>query len=582
LLPERGVETFVTTILIADDNSNIQKMVTLAFKDEGIEVVAVGNGEAAVRKAPELMPDLVLADIFMPVRNGYEVCEFIKRNTKLAHVPVILLAGAFDPFDEKEAQRVGADGVLKKPFVPPDPLVALVKELLAKSAAEHLVPVAVTATAPVNLTATESNAPRETNPLRETTAPTAFELPSDAETEETAPFKPFNFREETSESESNGGASAFGSFLNTATEERVDESARATDVESTVHEIEMRPSQPHIDESEIEDAPPKGYSGFSSWLSKTPALDAAASVMEEPPAPPVYSPSADLIASKWGPPRITETRPEEETIVEPMDRFAAEHFPVYDGKPTKQDPEGTDASSFEEEPIADATPRFSESNAAQVEQLVTHAAEHVAEQIISKTKETVAEPPVGAAMNALIEAHEETAQTYPHHLTSEDTQTIDAIRSSAMPWHSAPSAFRGIEQEHPEPATEPAIEPVTDYSPRHWQPGALVEQHNEETASGAEQNIDAMDYDAPIYEAGATEHGSFSSQHTEDVLPAVIPSTSAESFPVPTPLPLDARQIEDIVSRVVERMQPQVLDVITREILRPVVEALVRRQLEQK
>lgn len=120
------------TILVADDNSNIQKMVSLVFEEKGIRVVAVGNGEAACRKIPEVRPDLVLADVFMPVRNGYEVCEFVKQNSQFASIPVILLVGAFDPLDEKEAHRVGADGVLKKPFVPPDPLIAMVTSLLPK------------------------------------------------------------------------------------------------------------------------------------------------------------------------------------------------------------------------------------------------------------------------------------------------------------------------------------------------------------------------------------------------------------------------------------------------------------------
>jgi CheY-like chemotaxis protein len=91
----------VPTILVADDNSNIQKMVALALKDQGIEVCAVGNGEAAVRKLADLQPDLVLADIFMPVRNGYEVCEFVKQDSRFAHIPVVLLVGAFDPLDER-------------------------------------------------------------------------------------------------------------------------------------------------------------------------------------------------------------------------------------------------------------------------------------------------------------------------------------------------------------------------------------------------------------------------------------------------------------------------------------------------
>lgn len=123
----------VPRILVADDNTNIQKMVVLAFEERGVEVVTVGNGEAAVRRIPDMNPDLVLADVFMPVRNGYEVCEFVKKDTRFAHVPVILLVGAFDPLDEKEARRVGADGVLKKPFVPPDPLIAMVMSALEKN-----------------------------------------------------------------------------------------------------------------------------------------------------------------------------------------------------------------------------------------------------------------------------------------------------------------------------------------------------------------------------------------------------------------------------------------------------------------
>src|SRR5215472_13046363 len=108
-------------------------MVSLSFEDRGVEVVSVGNGEAAVRRIPDVKPDLVLADIFMPVRNGYEVCEFVKKDSRFSHVPVILLVGAFDPLDEKEARRVGADGVLKKPFVPPDPLIAMVMSALEKN-----------------------------------------------------------------------------------------------------------------------------------------------------------------------------------------------------------------------------------------------------------------------------------------------------------------------------------------------------------------------------------------------------------------------------------------------------------------
>jgi len=106
----------VHKILLADDSITIQKVVNLTFTDEGIDVVTVGNGELALKKLREDAFDLVLADIFMPGRNGYEVCEYIKNQPQLSRVPVILLVGAFEPFDRSEASRVRADGHLTKPF----------------------------------------------------------------------------------------------------------------------------------------------------------------------------------------------------------------------------------------------------------------------------------------------------------------------------------------------------------------------------------------------------------------------------------------------------------------------------------
>lgn len=105
-------------ILLADDNITIQKIVHQTFENQPVELISVGNGEAAVRKALEVHPQVVLADIFMPGKNGYEVCEFIKQHSDLASTRVILLVGAFEPFDEKEAARVQADDHLKKPFDP--------------------------------------------------------------------------------------------------------------------------------------------------------------------------------------------------------------------------------------------------------------------------------------------------------------------------------------------------------------------------------------------------------------------------------------------------------------------------------
>jgi CheY-like chemotaxis protein len=124
--------------LLADDSVTIQKVVNLTFADEGIEVFAVGNGNEAIDRLLEISPDLVMADVNMPGINGYLVCERIKQYEKFKNTPVILLVGSFEPFNEQEARRVGADDYLTKPFQSIRQLVSKVSELLERSEAENV------------------------------------------------------------------------------------------------------------------------------------------------------------------------------------------------------------------------------------------------------------------------------------------------------------------------------------------------------------------------------------------------------------------------------------------------------------
>lgn len=103
-------------LLLADDSITIQKVVDLTFSDEGAHVLCVDNGRDAIDVLEKFTPDVVLADVFMPQVNGYQVCEYIKQNERLKHIPVMLLVGSFEPFDEEEARRVGANEILTKPF----------------------------------------------------------------------------------------------------------------------------------------------------------------------------------------------------------------------------------------------------------------------------------------------------------------------------------------------------------------------------------------------------------------------------------------------------------------------------------
>ena len=125
-------------LLLADDSTTIQKVVNLTFADEGIEVVAVGDGDAAMQKFVEATPDLVMADVNMPGLDGYRLCEMIKQDDETRAIPVILLVGSFEPFDENEARRVGADDFLTKPFQSIRQLVNKVSDLLdAKTSADN-------------------------------------------------------------------------------------------------------------------------------------------------------------------------------------------------------------------------------------------------------------------------------------------------------------------------------------------------------------------------------------------------------------------------------------------------------------
>jgi len=121
-------------LLLADDSVTIQRVIELTFADEDIDVSAVGDGEQAIERIRADRPDIVLADVGMPGRDGFEVAAFVKQNPELRHIPVVLLTGAFEPVDESRVRSVGCDGVLAKPFEP-QLLIAKVKQLLAAASA---------------------------------------------------------------------------------------------------------------------------------------------------------------------------------------------------------------------------------------------------------------------------------------------------------------------------------------------------------------------------------------------------------------------------------------------------------------
>jgi CheY-like chemotaxis protein len=135
------------TLLLADDSITIQKVIELTFANEDVHVIAVGDGDQAIAFLNETAPDIVLADVGMPGRDGYEVVRHLRSTPRLSHIPALLLTGAFEPVDPARAKDVGSQGVLTKPFEP-QLVIQKVRELLSGRAQ-------VTAAPPFAVTAAE-------------------------------------------------------------------------------------------------------------------------------------------------------------------------------------------------------------------------------------------------------------------------------------------------------------------------------------------------------------------------------------------------------------------------------------------
>ena len=127
----------IRTILLADDSFTIQKVVELTFADTDYNVVAVSSGEELLQRIVDSQPDLIICDVIMPGKDGYDVCQQIKSDPTTLHIPVILLTGTFEPFDRDRALAAGCSEIVTKPFEARK-LVETVESLLQETGPEGI------------------------------------------------------------------------------------------------------------------------------------------------------------------------------------------------------------------------------------------------------------------------------------------------------------------------------------------------------------------------------------------------------------------------------------------------------------
>lgn len=446
------------TILVADDNSNIHKMVELALKDLGYKIEKVGNGEHAVRKLPEIKPDLILADIFMPVRNGYEVCEFVKTNELYQHIPVVLLQGKFDPLDEHLMKKVRADGLLMKPFVPPDPLVKMVQTLLEEAAATRATVEAAKARPGASPESTVEMTRAEIEAL---TGKKKEELAPEPEVADYATAKPqIDFGEGEQ-------PLAFGELLGAPPE--VEKAPGAVEPEgfrsSSLEGLEVEA------EAAIEEKP--SWGGIEEELKKPSP--------EEPPIKVEFGPAEEMEL-------VTEETPAEPSVVQaaPLE----------------------DLATTPDEFIASGPPKISVAEVA--EESWTAAPPPVA-----PVEEVVPPPPP----EPMLEAKLEPVPEPPAPPQAYERPQFEEIPAPTPPMDQVPAAVA--------PAVMPPAPP-------------------------------------PIAAAAAIKQAV---------------EAEARSFAVPAPV--DPALVDAIVEKVLARLQPQIVEQLTRDVLRPLAEALLRKESEK-
>ena len=124
----------VHTVYFIDDSATMREVIKIAFRRENINVVAYNDAASALAQIESSRPDVVITDVIMPDKDGYEVCQFIKGNANLSEIPVILMSGVVNKQVAEKAFSVKADELIRKPFQPQD-LITRVRHLLKSNAA---------------------------------------------------------------------------------------------------------------------------------------------------------------------------------------------------------------------------------------------------------------------------------------------------------------------------------------------------------------------------------------------------------------------------------------------------------------
>jgi DNA-binding response OmpR family regulator len=117
-------------VLVVDDDAFIRRPLEFILREEGFDPETAVDGEDCLRKVSERRPDLIILDVMMPGRDGFEVCSALKQNPQLAGIPIIMLSARGRERDRERGVALGISEFMTKPYSPSD-LLRRVRELLS-------------------------------------------------------------------------------------------------------------------------------------------------------------------------------------------------------------------------------------------------------------------------------------------------------------------------------------------------------------------------------------------------------------------------------------------------------------------
>jgi CheY-like chemotaxis protein len=468
------------TILLADDSLTIQKVVELTFADTDYEVEALSSGDDLLQRLPDIRPDLVICDIIMPGRDGYEVCQEIKSDPSTLHIPVILLSGTFEPFDRDRALAAGCSEIITKPFEARK-LVDTVERLLVGGTAEPPVPIEGTVEPPpVEPVAPPTEPPAERLPPSEelelaadSIAPepsAAAEFAAQPEEEEHGlDFTDTGFAEMEAAGDVEAESSAVGppedglDFEFSDDFGAFEESASSDQVESADTEPELEPHATHAlpsptPESELE---PGIEPDFAEGLPSSPPEPepdlGPPAVHDLPSSPPEPEPDLEPPAVHDLPSPTTEPEPESEPSSGPLPSTE----PISDvGEPRGPFPE---PSLDDSRPSlgADSHEPFIPEVEKEPEPARVEASPSVSETFVADDQQAAPRTTFPAEFELPAAEPQQEPEVEDVEASSHDASDTDADTAPVPPESGVPEQKLGQAQQTPpiEPAETPVIEP---------------------------------------------------------------------------------------------------------------------------